>query len=464
MYIAHGLSLGSTIFYCTKRYARLADGNVGNFQKVTQEKCNGSTLMRGLITHSALQGYPTTSIRRCGISVPRFVFFMAFMVLKGAKKTNMKKLLFLPAVLLTINCFSEVYTVDFEPKCSSNHIQMSDEQIYQALDSLKNLFHYEIKEFNSSYCKPKFPSKSAYTEYSNAIQHLNNRAYIWPRLEIIDKKEKYSRISSSSILEYLFDTVRYEIKIKPQATAENDFSMSDEQIYQALDSLKNLYSYNPPAYSLNIVPNYKSEKPEIEYMDGIKMLKNGRYIWSRLEIINKRGDYFLNSESSLLKYLFDTAQYEIKIKPQKEIDYTYKSHQSDVGFSSIDGCFYVKRTNTGKIILMVEHADSRFREAKLVKHGNCSYDLQYSSIMLKMKDGTTKTLNNINPLHEIDTRHLFTDQFDITSVKVADIVKIRLIDFTDKYDYNSKYIGEMISLMQSAAIKNYKESKAQDEF
>lgn len=376
----------------------------------------------------------------------------------------MKKLFLLPAVLLTVNCFSEVHTVDFEPKCSFNHIQMSDEQIYQALDSLKNLFHYEIRKFNSSYCKPKFPSKSAYTEYTNAIQHLNNRAYIWPRLEIIDKKEKYSSISSSSILEYLFDTVRYEIKIKHQASIDNGFSMSDEQIYQALDSLKNLYSYNPPSYLLNIMPNFPSNNPEIEDLHGVSLLQNGEYIWSRLKITNKTGAYDNISESSLVKCLFDTAQYEIKIKPQEEIDYTYNSHQSDVGFSSIDGCFYVKRTNTGKILLMVEHADSKFREAKLIKHGNCSYDLQYSSIMIKMKDGTIKTINNLKPLHEIDTRHLFTDQFDITSVKVADIVKIRLINFTDKYDYNSKYIGEMISLMQSAAIKNYKESKAQDEF
>ena len=283
----------------------------------------------------------------------------------------MKKLLFLPVVLLTVNCFSEVRTAKFVPQCANNHIQMSDEQIYQALDSLKNLFYYE----------------------------------------------------------------------------------SD-------------YSFFTP---LGIKPKFQSNNPEIQYLKAEDLLINANYIWSRLEIIDKKYDFnFGNYISSLIEYLFNTARYEIKIKPQEKVDYNYDSHQSDVGFSDQDGVFYVKRSKTGKIILMIEHTDSKSHEAKLVKHGNCSYDLQYSSIMLKMKDGTTKTLYNIGPLHEIDCTdyycHIFTDQFDITPIKVADIVKIRLINFTDKYDYNSKYIGEMISLMQSAAIKNYKESKAQDEF
>ena len=247
--------------------------------------------------------------------------------------------------------------------------------------------------------------------------------------------------------------------------------MSDEQILRALDSLKNLYHYESQLSffsALGIKPNFESDKPEYEYMRGIEHMNNGLYIWSRLDIIDKKYGWDCDIESSLLEYMFDTARYEIRIKPQKQVDYKYDSHQSDVGFSEQDGPFYVKRASNGKIYLMVEHSDSKYREARLVSHGNCSYDLQYSSMMIKFKDGTVKTLTNVHPLHEIDcddySCHHFTDQFDITTVKVANIVKIRLINYTDKYDYNNKYIGEMISLMQSAAIENYKESKAQDDF
>ena len=283
----------------------------------------------------------------------------------------MKKfLLFFPSVLLSVNCFSEVLTIDFVPQCANNHIQMSDEQIYQALDSLKNLYHYESQ--------------------------------------------------------YYFFSARC------------------------------------------IKPKFESNDPDNEYMHGIDHLKNGLYIWSRLIIKDKDLGWKRNNKSDLMEYLYDTNHYEIKIKPQEQVDYKNDSHQTDVGFSDIDGPFYIKRASNGKIYLMVEHSDNRYREAKLVSHGNCSYDLQYSSMMIKLKDGTVKTLTNAHPLHEIDcvdgSCHHFTDQFDITSVKVADIVKIRLIDFTDKYDYNNEYIGEMLSLMQSAAIENYKESKAQDDF
>lgn len=279
-------------------------------------------------------------------------------------------LLFFSSVLLSINCFSEVLTIDFVPQCANNHIQMSDEQIFQALDSLKNLYHYESK--------------------------------------------------------YYFFTARC------------------------------------------IKPNFESNNPDKEYLHGIDHLENGLYIWSRLIIKDKDLGWKRNIKSDLMEYLYDTNRYEIKIKPQEQVDYKISSHQTDVGFSDADGPFYVKQASNGKLYLMVEHSDSEYREAKLVSHGNCSYDLQYSSMMIKLKDGTVKTLTNAHPLHEIDcvngSCHHFTDQFDITSVKVADIVKIRLIDFTDKYDYNNEYIGEMLSLMQSAAIENYKESKAQDDF
>lgn len=345
---------------------------------------------------------------------------------------------------------------------------MSDEQIYQALDSLKNLFHYEIITVNPSDIKPKFQSNSPSSEYMNGIKYLNDGKYIWSRLEITDKKLHFTYFSEYSLLEYLFDTARFDIKIRPQASTDTHSPMNDEQIYRALDSLKTLFYYNPPISSMSLKPNFKSDNPEIEYMHGVDLLKNGKYIWSRLSITNKEREYDYISESSLVEYLFDTAHYEIKIKPYEKVDYKNPHHQSNVGFSADDGEFYVKRASNGKIYLMVEHSDSKYQEARLASHGNCSYDLQYSSMMVKFKDGTVKTLTNVYPVHEIDCNggscHHFTDQFDITTIKVADIVKIRLNNLYDKHDYNNKYIGEMLSLMQTAAIENYKESKAQDDF
>ena len=79
-------SAKNTIFIGkTKRYARLADGNVGNFCEL-QGKCNGSRVKRGLFTSSQFKAIPTASVRRSVISVPRFCVELAVLLGAGGQK------------------------------------------------------------------------------------------------------------------------------------------------------------------------------------------------------------------------------------------------------------------------------------------------------------------------------------------------------------------------------------------
>ena len=84
------------------------------------------------------------------------------------------------------------------------------------------------------------------------------------------------------------------------------------------------------------------------------------------------------------------------------------------------------------------------------------------------KDGTTKTITNYSPIHNIDCDeyhcHEFTEQFNITGIKFSNIEKIRFSSLNDKYDYENEYLGEMMSLMEKAAKENLKESIEMDKF
>ena len=58
----------------TKRYARLANGNVGNFQEYARTVITVRAYSVDWLLHLHIKVIPTTSIRGSGISVPRFYF------------------------------------------------------------------------------------------------------------------------------------------------------------------------------------------------------------------------------------------------------------------------------------------------------------------------------------------------------------------------------------------------------
>ena len=257
--------------------------------------------------------------------------------------------------------------------------------------------------------------------------------------------------------------------------AQNFFSMSDDEVRLFLDSLMSCYNceQNPYTHDVKITPKFESDDPQKAYLkwdEGIK--EKGQYVWSRLSIENKnKDDWFAETiflKSFLLEYLFNNKRFIVSIVPAQPCTYEIKEHQTNVGFSGEDGMFSIKKTPT-QSILMVSHYDSQFREARILKHhGNCDYDRQFGEMMIRLKNGRVITLTNIHPLHTIDCNgnhcHYFIDQFDLTGINVSEIIKIRLSDATDNYDFENEYMSAMLELMIKAATKNLEESLKANEF
>lgn len=252
--------------------------------------------------------------------------------------------------------------------------------------------------------------------------------------------------------------------------AFNNITMSEEEIWSFLDSIMSCYNFQQGQYSLKITPKYETENPSTAYMSWYKDCDFiASYIWDRIEIVSKKK---YSSETfhkfDLLKYLYDKNNYEVRIKPPKTYNYETSQHQTDVGFSDKDWYFYVKKT-VNKTILMVEHQDNKYDEARILHHhGNCDYDKQFGEMMIRLKDGQVLKLPNVYPLHSINCDdihcHDFTDQFDLTGINVKDIIKIRLSDATDNFDFENEYMFEMLDLMIKAATKNLEESLKANEF
>lgn len=224
--------------------------------------------------------------------------------------------------------------------------------------------------------------------------------------------------------------------------AYNHITLSEQQIRNVLDSVKNLYTYkksHPIFLPEDIIPNYKHENSFKELYKFQEHVGKDTcdYILSRLTIIRK--DYNGIKIEHNIHYmdvisLIMNPDNIVKIKPEVAITYNPDYHINNAGISARDGIFSVKEENDGNLFLLCEKDKYNF-----------------TSVTLMMRDGTIIIREGNN-------------KFNIMDISYDDIAKIRLLTETDKYDFDNKYIGEMISLMAKAAVINFNESKEQNQF
>ncbi len=336
--------------------------------------------------------------------------------------------------------------------------------IKKTIDSLKNLYTFEIKKdqkgkpYTTNNIIPKYECDDPYYEYRRWKKHINNPDYLTSRLTIKDLSINKNITDYANLIIFLFHPEKFEINIS------NPY-MNTEEILASLEQLKKMYNYNVPFSPNNIIPIYKSDSIYNEHLKWQEHTEYADDLWNSLLISGASNI----TKEKLIEYLFD-PECSVNIKPTNYGIVTYENytHQNNLGFSDSDGGFYIKQTNDGKTILMISHNDSKYKEAKIIHHRNCTYDQQYESMTIRFKDGSTKTIYNYSPIHEINCDnshcHEFTDQFNITGINTNNICKIRLTSLYDQFDYENEYMGEMITLMKKAAIKNLKESINRNKF